>query len=529
MALLVDPPPRRELPAAARYPGSVQEPSPTLHVAALSRPQIFGRDGQQPDSTLTEWIDTAVSFWPYQDPYGSWSYPGGWAGLAGTGGDFPDDLVVAIELRTAAEVAAAGPGHGGDGIVFAVTDWEGAAGFPPLDGLTNFGIDRSGWSPETRFIRILIREDLAAGGAGERWGGRGFFIETLMHEFGHATMMMLEADYGTDYLVQNVCNLFGRPTSDFNDPDLPWGERVVEAAAEFYKDTVFPHRRYPTRAAYRLPSARFEDFRTLFFDYVEIPYWSVFNDEDLHVRENQFFENTGAASYVHLPRTVALQFVSEEFAGPRELNFTFRSGKVLHWPINGSLTFRWNFDPRPYYDPAGEPVPGYNWDDLDADTDEPRYIFGPPPEGQPLNYVNIEFDAEFWDLETTTFLGSFRFGLFGTEGAPIPPAAGSREVEIPAEILAAIPPEGCAVFLGRYPAGDATLPKFDLYPSDPGGTGEPAGLSAAWPWLEGSLQTARPTLRPFPYPIYGIPGRLTLGPPLIGKVPVDRKVIGTFG
>lgn len=287
MPLTPEPPPLYASPpaASATTPTGTDGADTITTYTNGSGFDILGRDGNPPDELYADIIDTLANQYPHQDPHGSWW--GNWGGsyLGTGGGRKPQAPIILFEIRSAAEVTtAAGALHPGE-TPFSVsvydTDLTGGGPLPPADGSGWFNGEpyAPGSLDDRKIHRVLIREDLIAGGAGAAFAGEDFFRETCMHEVGHLIAAMIGELYGIDYLIDNACALFGRPTSDWNDHGLPWEDRVEEAAAEFYKDAVLPSRRYDNRTNLPLPETGFDDWLRLYVDYFENPFWDYENIE----------------------------------------------------------------------------------------------------------------------------------------------------------------------------------------------------------------------------------------------------------
>lgn len=528
MALPVHPPPHPNLPGNTRYPKNLQFPGEPVELRLFAAIDIFGRAGNPPDTDLDDWIRTAINNDPEDDEYGSWAQPTSWMCYVG-GPGFVAQPVVSVELRTAAEIHTAS----GDPTSFAYTAWGDAPNMPPTDGRDRFGDTVTDNWPDAPLIRILIQEDLVAGGAGTDWDGKDFFLESVLHEFGHATMMLLAFIYGDAYVIENVCYLFGKPTSQWNNPALPWGDRVVEGAAELFKDIVFPHRRYTNRTSLRMPQSKFEDWRYLFIQLPESPYWDLGNTDALNTHEDGFFNNLGSTSYITGRKQALIFAVHEEsFPGAFGLSFLSHAGKRnLHWPLNGVITLNYNFDPT---GSDADPGAGSRWGDVDG-FGLPVFNFNTEAglSGQPGNRVRWGLDVDFRSLDNTVALGSIRFPIWPPVGDPDPthyiaPISGSFVVD-PADIVfvpgvSELPAEGFTMRVGVMSASDTTQPKYTLYPSDSGGF--PWGRSLMWPWLEYSAQRVAFT-RDVPWPYVVTPtGTLRIGPAAHGRVILPHRVRG---
>lgn len=464
-----------------RFPDSTEHPGPTWRMDLTWGTFVLGRNGQQPDEELADWIREATDWFPYQREFGSWVTTYHWRGWAGSGSADPTGApAITIELRTAAEIQAAS----GDPTALGYTGWADEPNMPPLDGLSDFNEDPQDQVAQGyRFIRCLIREDMASGGAGPQWSGRNFLIESVIHELGHATIMLLVELYSLDYVIENLCEMFGKPTSQWNNPSHPWGQRVIEATCEFFKDCAFPMRRYDSRAAYRLAESRFEDFRTLMFDYLEIPYWDMENTHPLWVRENQFFNNLGLSSYVTNNQARFLRLISDEEAAAHPNNYSWVNPGQLRWPLEGEIRIHYNYDIRPDVMDAGFGV----WDTDFVFTDTPA-------PGNPGNQVNISLGGQLYTHSGVPFDG-FDHHLLGSPA----PSSGVFVID-PNDAAGPLPAEGFGLALGMRTAGP--VPKFDLWSHVVGWFDNQIGMSYTWPWVEFAARAARRPLRAFPYPTY---------------------------
>lgn len=476
---------------------------------------MFGRAGHDPNPELESWIYDSLAVYPTVNEWGTYVNTGRWWQYTGTHPRaLPDRLLVTVELRSAAELEAT-RGAGSPPVIFAMSGWDGAAGFPPPDGLSG-GAPISSW--ERPIYRILVRDDLAAGGAGAQWSGRQFFVETVVHELGHAAQSVLMHLYDEAWLAANLCDVFGVPTTHWNDPDLPWSERVIEASAEAFKDVAFPNRRYSNRTHLPLPESRYDDFLTVMFDYIENAYWETNNTDETHMVTDTAFDNLGTADYVTALPSFAdhswFQFVGESIAAATPPDLPILSNvpgaqkrmsapHILSWPPTGEWTLHYDFS---YGD----------WDTPGA------YLFEdiPPPGGNPANRVHARFSIEFWDLTTTpgslgTPYGHYDFIDLLDTGSGIPPSSGDVAITIPAEMLATIPEEGCTVFVGQ---SSITLPDYVARDTD----------QSHFPWHDLALKRPRPPLREMPWP-YGVahgPGVLHLGTMIGGRAQVPWRVRG---
>lgn len=367
MALTPDPPPLYADPPAA----SPTTPSGTTGADTITTYtngpgyDILGRDGAPPDAVYADIIQTLANQYPTAAPNGSWW--GDWGGFyLGTGGGrHPQPPIILFEIRTAAEViVAAGALRPGE-TPFAASVFNAGlaatATLPAADGGSWFNSGNAPYDPDTDriFHRILIRDDLLTGGAGTRFAGEAFFRETCMHEVGHLIAAMIATLYGDDYLRTNVCGFFGRPTSAWDDHDLPWGDRVEEAAAEFYKDMVLPSREYDNRTNLDLPEARFGDFKQLYVDYFENPYWDYENREAPNWQASTFLSEAG---YVQVTQQRSHVWVPDLATLPHGTGGNIGTWRALRWPhVGDTPRFHFNFHPE-----------DDSWiDDFAADTSDP--------------------------------------------------------------------------------------------------------------------------------------------------------------
>lgn len=107
------------------------------------------------------------------------------------------------------------------------------------------------------------------GAAPGTWAGKAFFMEVVIHELAHVVMGSLFTPTWKD----NICGLFGRDGDDWSPPAAPWRRRVVEAAAETFKD-LFTHsdnRKFLNRTDFILPERNMHDF---------VSYFTVWNPVD---------------------------------------------------------------------------------------------------------------------------------------------------------------------------------------------------------------------------------------------------------
>lgn len=88
------------------------------------------------------------------------------------------------------------------------------------------------------------------------------YKDVVRHELAHV------AHSGTTEVAkQQICNSFGRPLSDFNNQDLPWGKRVIEASCETFKD-LFWDKTGPKYANNRTQLRLLPEWRSAWLDAV---------------------------------------------------------------------------------------------------------------------------------------------------------------------------------------------------------------------------------------------------------------------
>lgn len=488
-------------------------------------------------------------------PWAMWVQPFRWLIYRGVAQFHVNRPVISIEFRTAAEVHAA-LGAGSPALAFMASGWDSSSAFPPLDGLTDWGADRNYWdlNPSrgpTQFFRILVREDWESLPA--PWNDQRFFAESLAHELGHVTMDFLEQMCGASFVRANICDMLGEDVADWNNTALPWERRPVEMAAEFFKDTVFPGRKFDSRAAKIVPEDRFDDWKLLMLSLIEEPYWSVGDTDDLHYTENSFFFNLGASSFVHQPNTKLTYLVNDEVF-PLWTGFIGHDyDAVLRPPAEDTidqpeLYIAWNWDAE---GTGADPGPGSRWDDIQGDTDpepgKPVYNFSFDGfVGEPANNVRPGFTVDFFDLDTNfshtgVYYGSWWFWLApdpaddeDTRRSYLPPVSGRVRVDFN-EVYSStatwdtdrstltrvtLPAEGFTAWPRFLNSGP--MPKFTMYPSEPHSFGTDAmGMSFLWPWFE--YVGPRPTIPPSEavWPEHegpSFPGKLQLGDGNLGVV-----------
>jgi hypothetical protein len=98
-------------------------------------------------------------------------------------------------------------------------------------------------------VRIAASEILAT-------TGPTFLTESVAHEAGHLVLMWLEEAFGTTWLHENICAIFGRPTSEWDTGT--WETSVKEAACEVWKDVLLG-KRDPNADYYAEPGRLFDN------------------------------------------------------------------------------------------------------------------------------------------------------------------------------------------------------------------------------------------------------------------------------
>lgn len=94
-----------------------------------------------------------------------------------------------------------------------------------------------------------------------------FYAESVVHEIGHLiTFYRIDTSLTPEADRSLLCGLFRHKdgqrqgtAADWNPLEAPWGDRVQEAAAEFFKDVFLPdeYRVYDNRSNWRLPQSNF--------------------------------------------------------------------------------------------------------------------------------------------------------------------------------------------------------------------------------------------------------------------------------
>lgn len=468
-----------DLGAAARWPeastarggragGAVQLTTPDII-------EVLGVPGQKPTSQQYALSFAALNNFPSQDfNYGIWANAYNWQRLIG--GAFPGNLHIWVEFHSAATIQALAPSTPG---VVAYTALGSQPGLPPQSGKT--------WGGQTPAvmgynvadsIRILIRSDLVTATSqtpvGIWFGPRGF-VECLTHELGHAAMLCLENLYGTDYLQETVCDIFGRPTSEWNPTGLAWDSRVVEAAAETFKDIAYPNSLYNNRTKNRISQFRFQDFIQLFWGFLETPVWDYtdgfspffYTQDTFHAHDDEWiFVNNGILQ-------ANLQFATDAYVRDHPTQANFFTKRPFKWPREGDdFRIRWNFNlppfkPRPVGSTFGlHPGATLDWGDYDP-TYEAKLQLGAlfypigqvgagPPIGSDVFEINPVNNAVGWGEHTITFPGGLP-----EEGCDVAVAiSGSTPL-----VGAWINPRPSPAFDGTtLPIGDTTSPMDYLRP-----------------------------------------------------------------
>jgi hypothetical protein len=185
--------------------------------------------------------------------------------------------------------------------------------------------------------------------------GKKGFNEILVHEMGHVAMGLLIEMYGLDYVRDNLCEMFGASTSQWDSPSIPWEYRVVEAAAETFKDFAYPGRLYNNRTQLKLPISLAADFMKLFWGHTRTPYWDYSDGYSPFFWTVDNFHSSGPDwTFVNGPSIQrSFCFATPEFVAANPNHPSFVGRKPFLWPIEGdTIRLRWNFNVEPY-----EPLP----------------------------------------------------------------------------------------------------------------------------------------------------------------------------
>lgn len=507
--------------------------------------EVLGRAGAKASDVNIDAVQTVLWNDPTMAALGSWitmhweSYIGRGAGLR----EAPPFIL--FEFRTQAEVEEAA--QGGHGFIpFAVTYFEQdlsapSAHLPACDGLDPYGdpYEQSSWG-DTPFVRILIREDLLLGGAGEEWSGRPFLCETVCHELGHVVIYLLMKAYGVAWVKEKACAIFGRPLGEWDAG--AWEDRVQEAVAETYKDVMMPKRAYDNRTNIKLAEGSFTDFKTLFVDLAEDIYFENADNHPLQLRSGGAWAGNGyivtdqpgfAFTPPYQPSylfTTPARWAELQALGP--LAGSVSQNHLLAWPhTQGSLRVHWNFNVVPH-----SPADFGLWPDFSPQTD-----------------ARINLGFQFWTADAALAPGPGQIGnpgvLLGEVSVEVNPetnASGYGYVDLPFGALPFSPPaDGMLVMfapIGRtpwahpYDGGSGSpndeapyLPRPDVQIWDPdtstwmyGAPGQNAGADYVKPWMEAlNLPKLRRPLRDLPWPYAGsvpLDSTLTVGQMDIGVV-----------
>lgn len=515
MALTPDPPPLYPSPpgATATWPAAPLDQGGSDTITTTSGGpnfDILGRDGNPATPEQVDIIETLLFNWPYQDPHGSWCGVLGGAYVGRGGGRFTHDATILFEFRTAAEVAAVAAGTHGE-VPFAATVYNaplaGGGPLPPADGYAAFQggpyvpADWVGYP----FHRVLIREDLLAGGAGAQWAGAAFLGETILHEMGHVAQGMLMDLYGPDYVIDNTCAMFGVPSSHWGDVALNWADRAVEASAEFYKDMCMDWRRYDNRTNLQLPRGKFLDFLKLYVDYFENPYW------DYHNIASAFYSYDFVRSGYVLG---GVQPVALWLPDYHNVPHGVAMGGALAWPhVGDTPQLRYNFHPddedwlSDFHDDFGDPV-----DAVTAATT--------------MGKVKLGFDYQpLSDWGTGGFSAAIRVDEVEINPADVPSGKGVINAD-----LTGLPAEGHVMSMAfpggppwHYPRPDAP-PHIDdaiLPPAAYSVLPAPAPKRKPW-WEWNGIKRTRQMIRDITWPYHGGPvdldSQLQLGDGVRGVV-----------
>lgn len=91
-----------------------------------------------------------------------------------------------------------------------------------------------------------------------------FYRECVIHELAH----LLHSIQFDQAEINRVCEMYGRPASEWADPGLPWERRIQENLAELLKDAMLDPslRRYSRneRVAYDFPAASWDELLNIF-------------------------------------------------------------------------------------------------------------------------------------------------------------------------------------------------------------------------------------------------------------------------
>lgn len=94
---------------------------------------------------------------------------------------------------------------------------------------------------------------------------KAFFQETIVHEIGHCITFMLIENYG-NWVIDELVSIFGGPWNTG-----PWVGQTIEAAAETFKDGVFPGRQFDNRTNLQIEDpAKWNRFWRLMQDYAYV-------------------------------------------------------------------------------------------------------------------------------------------------------------------------------------------------------------------------------------------------------------------
>ena len=152
------------------------------------------------------------------------------------------------------------PGHN----EFAATEY-----FPSVPGVS------------AEYWKISVRNDLDSPSRPEPFTGQNFFQETIAHELGHVMTSIVFKKMGATQAIAKFRQMFNAPSAPWDTG--PWEGQLKEAVAEFYKDMIWPTRKFNSRADIKLPRANYETWLRVMMDLFwasppdSINYWYAFN------------------------------------------------------------------------------------------------------------------------------------------------------------------------------------------------------------------------------------------------------------